>query len=250
MKATNLLANPKPVAPKSPKGKGPKVKPEAPKGKTEAPKGKTEGPSLGMVVGTDGTLRFDAKWTPEARAIVGTVRDSGLAIVKAGATAIDALTDLFGMGLHSKMGFESVDTFGHSLVGALQFDGAARSTAYGWVKAASAKVAMKAAKVPTEAMPSDALKLVHQHGKGDAALMAKVATDMLNEPSIRNARGTIDAVKARDWFDGEGSKGSRTKGMSRKEKVQSLARKAKRYGGNRDAAIDLLKEAIALLVKA
>ena len=247
MKATNLLANPKPVAPKAPKAKGPKVKPEAPKVKPEAPKA---GPTLDMVVGTDGALKFGARWTPEARAIVGTVRDSGLAIVKAGATAIDALTDLFGMGLHAKMGFESVDTFGHSLVGALQFDGAARSTAYGWVKAASAKVAMKAAKVPTDAMPSDALKLVHQHGKGDAALMAKVATDMLNEPTIRNARGTIDAVKARDWFDGEGSKGSRSKGMSRKEKVQSLARKAKRYGGNRDAAIDLLKEAIALLVKA
>jgi hypothetical protein len=227
----------------------PPVAPEAPKGKPEAAK-KPEGPTVGMVLGTDGALKFDARWTPEARAVVGTVRDAGLSVVRAGVTAVGALVELFAMGMPGRMGFERNDEFGQSLVGAFQFEGAARSTAYGWVKVASAQHACNAAKVPTEALPSDVLKLVHQHGNGDPALMAKVATDLLNEPTIRNGRGTVDAKKALGWFEGDGEKASHGKALSRKEKVQSLAKKAKRLGGNKDAGIDLLKEAIALLAKA
>lgn len=225
--------------------KKPASKPEAPKPEATKP----EAPTVGVIIGTDGALKFDARWTPEARAIVGTVRDAGLSVVRAGVTAVGALVELFAMGTAAKVGMGSNEELGQSLVGALQFEGAARSTAYGWVKVASAQHACNVAKVPTDALPSDVLKLIHQHGKADPALMAKVATDLLNEPTIRNGRGTVDAKKALSWFDGEGSKSSHSGGQSRKEKVQSLAKKAKRLGGSKDAGIDLLKEAIALLAK-
>jgi hypothetical protein len=38
--------------------------------------------------------------------------------------------------------------------------------------------------------------------------------------------------------------------MDRKEKVQKLARTARKLGGNAGAAIDLLREAIAMIEKA
>lgn len=222
---------------------------EAPKAKAKGKVTKAPAPTLGVIVGTDGALKFSGKaWAPAAQALVATVYGAGCEVGKAGETAIGALVDLFRMGTAKALGYANDADLARALVKSFNLPGA-ESTMYGWATASAALHAVQAAKVPgIDALGSDALRLVAQHGKEDPALMAKVATDLLNEPSIRSPRSNrVDVRKAREWLDGDGKGSSSIGQKTREEKVKALATKAKRYAGTKDGGIDLLTAAIAYL---
>lgn len=196
-------------------------------------KDKKKAPSLGMIVRADGDLAYSGKaWTPAARALVATVHECGRITDGAGEKAVGALCDLFAMGTAKALGFDSDAELGRAVVKAFNLPGAV-STMYGWVSTATAKAACKAGNVPTDALGSDALRLVAQHGKEDPALMARVARSMVDEPSIRSASGRVDVKKARAWFEGEGAAASGKGPMDRGEKIAKIAKLARRLGGTR-----------------
>lgn len=224
------------------------AKPEA-KAKPEG-KAVEAAASLGMIRGTDGALKFTNLWKPEAIALVANVERAASALKTAGEATMDALCDLFRMEVPKTLGYGSDAEFAIAMVRVVAPNDSAASTMNAWANAAAARYALAMAKIDHAPMGLDALRLVAQHGKADRTLMAHVGTSMLNEPGIRGSKGNIDARKARTWFEGEGKGASAIGEKTRAEKVKSIAAKAKRMGGGKEAGIDLLKEAMAYLAKA
>jgi hypothetical protein len=236
--------------PKAAKGT---AKPESKaKPKTEPKTAKAQQPqkpeaNLRLVIGTDGSIKTDKAWSPAATAAAVTVRTEMENANAAADRGIGALCDLFRMDIHHSLGFQSREAFGYSLLSTLAVGGKATSTCYGWIQSASAMVALQSAKIDLAPFTMDGLKIVHAHGKQEPELMAMVATALVNEPDLRNTRGKIDIGKARKFMDGQqmaSSKGTQS-GKTREQKIGALAARAKKFGGNRDAAIDLLTAAIA-----
>lgn len=233
--------------PKAAKGTAKPEPKQEPKKAPKAQEPKKPEANLRLVIGTDGSIKTDKAWSPAATAAAVTVRTEMENANAAADRGIGALCDLFRMDIHLSLGFQSREAFGYSLLSTLAVGGKATSTCYGWIQSASAMVALQSAQIDLAPFTMDGLKIVHAHGKQEPELMAMVATALVNEPDLRNTRGKIDIGKARKFMDGQqmaSSKGTQS-GKTREQKIASLASRAKKFGGNRDAACDLLMAAIA-----
>lgn len=186
-----------------------------------------------------------AKYTPALSALVSTLITTARTAQSAGLAVAERLAEAFAMDPHKVTGHDSPTAWAHALLSeACPMAGG--STVYAWIEAGLARAAVVASGQDPALFPMDTLRVIGAKSVTgqDPARMADLAKQLAANEAFRNGAGKVDPKKARAFVSG-----SATDSMDRKEKVQRLARAAKKYGGNREAAMDLLKEAIALIAK-
>lgn len=186
-----------------------------------------------------------AKYAPALKAIVASLITTARTAQSAGLAVAERLAEAFNMEPHKVTGHETPTAWAHALL-TEACPMAGGSTVYAWIEAGLARAAVVASGQDPALFPMDTLRVIGAKSVTgqDPKRMASLAQELASDENLRNGAGKVDPKKARAHVSGDA-----VCGMDRKEKVQKLARSAKKYGGNREAAMDLLKEAIALIAK-
>lgn len=231
LKAKDLLKNaptilPTPKAPKKEKKGGKVIHLDTSKEKKAAPKN-----------------AMSAKYTPALKALVTSLIATARTAQSAGLAVAERLAEAFAMDPHRVTGHDTPTAWAHSLL-TEACPMAGGSTVYAWIEAGVARAAVVASGQDPAIFPMDTLRVIGAKSVTgqDPKRMASLAKELAADETFRNGAGKVDPKKARAYVSG-----AAPDAMDRKEKVQKLARSAKKYGGNREAAMDLLKEAIDLI---
>lgn len=186
-----------------------------------------------------------AKYTGALAATVKTLVLAAQSAASAGLTVAERLAEAFAMDPHRVTGHDSPTAWAHALLSEA-CPMAGQSTVYAWIEAGCARAAVVAAGQDPALFPMDTLRVIGSKSVTgqDPKRMAALASELAADPALRNGAGKVDPKKARASVNG-----TAIDALSRKEKVQKLARIARKLGGNGDAARDLLAEAAALIAK-
>jgi hypothetical protein len=181
-----------------------------------------------------------AKYAPALKAIVASLIDSARSAASAGLEVASRLAEAMAMEPHKATGHETATAWAYALlVEACPMAGT--STVYAWIEAGTARSACVGAGIDPALFPMDTLRVIGSKSVTgqDPKRMAALASELAADDSLRNGAGKVDPVKARKYVKGEAADS-----MDRGEKVQRLVRTARKFGGNGDAAIALLQDAI------
>jgi hypothetical protein len=187
-----------------------------------------------------------AKYAPALKALVSSLVDVARTAQSAGLAVAERLAEAFAMDPHRTTGHDTPTAWAHALL-TEACPMAGQSTVYAWIEAGVARAAVVAAGQDPSLFPMDTLRVIGSKSVAgqDPKRMAALAEELATTPTLRNGAGKVDPKKARAHVSGDA-----ITSMDRKEKVQKLARTARKLGGNAGAAIDLLREAIAMIEKA
>lgn len=188
---------------------------------------------------------MSAKYAPALKALVSSLVDTARTAQSAGLAVAERLAEAFAMDPHKVTGHDTPTAWAHALL-TEACPMAGGSTVYAWIEAGCARAAVVANGIDPGLFPMDTLRVIGAKSVTgqDPKRMAALAAELADDATLRNGAGKVDPKKAKAFVKGEAADS-----MERSEKVQRLARAAKKYGGNREAAMDLLKEAIALIAK-
>ena len=186
---------------------------------------------------------MSAKYAPALKALVTSLIATARTAQSAGLAVAERLAEAFAMDPHRVTGHDTPTAWAHALL-TEACPMAGGSTVYAWIEAGVARAAVVASGQDPALFPMDTLRVIGAKSVTgqDPKRMASLAKELAADDTFRNGAGKVDPKKARAYVSG-----AAPDAMDRKEKVQKLARSAKKYGGNREAAMDLLKEAIALI---
>jgi len=182
------------------------------------------------------------KYAPALAALVTSVIDSARSAASAGLAVAERLAECLALEPHKSTGHETATAWAYALLSEA-CPMAGTSTVYAWVEAGAARSALVAARIDPSVFPMDTLRVIGSRNVTgqDPARMAALAKELAENAALRNGAGKVDPQRARKYVKGEETSGG---GMDRAEKVQRLVKRARKYGGNADAAIELLQDAI------
>ena len=184
------------------------------------------------------------KYSPALKALVQEIGIAANAATSAGLKVATSLADAFKLEPWKATGHRDAGTWALALLGEA-CPLSAVSTRYAWIEAGMARSALLAdpamAKV-IDSFPMDALRIVGAKSNTghNAAKMVALATELMNDPKAKNAKGSIDPAKASKIVRGVDPSTPPT----RDEMLAALCGMARKYCPNdATAAYELLKAA-------
>jgi hypothetical protein len=185
-----------------------------------------------------------SKYDPKVKALVKEIGIAANAATSAGLKVATSLADAFMFEPWKATGHRDAGTWALALL-AEACPLSAVSTRYAWIEAGMARSALLAdpamAKV-IDSFPMDALRIVGAKSNTghNAAKMVALATELMNDPKAKNAKGSIDPQKAAKIVRGVDPSTPPT----RDEMLAALCGMARKYCPNdATAAYELLKAA-------